>query len=114
MAVARRELGLIGHSMALEDQAVPCGPIHTIGQAFADPQVRDRGLCLHQPTSDSQAQRTGVAAIASVASPLRLQATPPVLQRAAPALGEHTDAVLAELGLDSAAIAQLREAGVVS
>ena len=114
LVAVTRTRGTAAWIAALEDQAVPCGPIHTIGQAFADPQVRDRGLCLHQPTSDSQAQRTGVAAIASVASPLRLQATPPVLQRAAPALGEHTDAVLAELGLDSAAIAQLREAGVVS
>ena len=39
---------------------------------------------------------------ATVASPLRLMATPPVLRRAPPALGEHTDEVLAELGLDAA------------
>jgi formyl-CoA transferase len=43
-----------------------------------------------------------------VASPLRLTATPPVLRRPPPALGEHTDEVLAELGLDAAAIAALR------
>ena len=39
--------------------------------------------------------------------------TPPVLRRAPPALGEHTDEVLAELGLDAARIATLREGGVV-
>jgi formyl-CoA transferase len=36
-----------------------------------------------------------------------------VLHHAPPALGEHTNAVLAELGLDAAAIAQLRQSGVV-
>ena len=99
---------------ALEDQAVPCGPINTIGQAFADAQVQHRNLWVQQPTSDYQAQQTGIASIASVASPLRLQATPPLVQRAPPALGEHTDAVLGALGLDAVAIAQLREAGVVA
>jgi crotonobetainyl-CoA:carnitine CoA-transferase CaiB-like acyl-CoA transferase len=48
-----------------------------------------------------------------VASPLRLMDTPPVLRRAPPLLGEHTDEVLAGLGLDAAAIAQLRISGVV-
>jgi formyl-CoA transferase len=40
-------------------------------------------------------------------------ATPPVLRRAPPALGEHTDEVLAGLGLDAAQVAALRQAGVV-
>jgi formyl-CoA transferase len=40
-------------------------------------------------------------------------ATPPVLRRAPPRLGEHTDEVLAELGLDVAKVAVLRAQGVV-
>jgi len=48
-----------------------------------------------------------------VASPLRLLATPPVLRRPPPALGAHSDEVLAELGLDDVAIAALRAVGVV-
>ena len=51
--------------------------------------------------------------IQTVASPLRLTATPPVLHRAPPRLGEHTDEVLAELGLDAAKVAALRAQGVV-
>jgi formyl-CoA transferase len=39
--------------------------------------------------------------------------TPPVLHRAPPALGEHTDEVLAELGLDARQVAGLRQRGVV-
>lgn len=98
---------------ALEHHAVPCGPINDIGQAFADAQVRSRGLAIEQPRSAKALAAEGVPAIRSVASPLRLSATPPVLHRAPPTLGEHTDEVLAELGLDAARIAALRSAGVV-
>ncbi|MBU0588072.1 MAG: CoA transferase [Gammaproteobacteria bacterium] len=97
----------------LEDRAVPCGPINDIGVAFDDAQVKARGLAITQPRAPATAAQDGIAAIASVASPLRLMATPPVLRRAPPALGEHTDEVLAELGLDAARIGVLKQGGVV-
>lgn len=97
----------------LEDKAVPCGPINDIAQAFADAQVQARGLAIEQVRSPQAVVAEGVPVVRSVASPLRLSATPPVLKRAPPVLGEHTDDVLAELGLDAARIAALREAGVV-
>ena len=97
----------------LEHKAVPCGPINDIAQGFADAQVQSRGLALNQACSPVAQAQTAINSIASVASPLRLQATPPVLHRAPPALGEHTDEVLAELGLDAARIAALRQAHVV-
>ncbi|QHJ00060.1 CoA transferase [Xylophilus rhododendri] len=92
-----------------EDKAVPCGPINDIAQAFADPQVQARGLALKLPR-DAQ---DGIAEIGSVASPMRLSEHPPVLRHAPPALGEHTDEVLLELGLDSVEIARLRAASVL-
>jgi len=97
----------------LEHRAVPCGPINTVAQAFDDTQVKARQLLVQQPLSPAAAAQTGVASIASVASPLRLMDTPPVLHRAPPTLGEHTDEVLLELGLDDAALAHLHSTGVV-
>jgi crotonobetainyl-CoA:carnitine CoA-transferase CaiB-like acyl-CoA transferase len=97
----------------LEHKAVPCGPINTIAQAFADEQVIARNLVVNQPVARMESTQTAIKSIATVASPLRLQATPPVLHRAPPGLGEHTDEVLAGLGLDATAIAALRGSGVV-
>ena len=93
----------------LEDKAVPCGPINDIGQAFADPQVVARGLRLDLPRDAGD----GIASVAGVASPLRLSEHPPVLRHAPPALGQHTEAVLRELGLQDADIAGLRSAQVI-
>jgi formyl-CoA transferase len=97
----------------LEDKAVPCGAINDIGQAFADAQVQARGLKLNQALAPAVIDGTAIESIASVASPLRLSATPPVLLRAPPMLGEHTDEVLAGLGLAADVVAGLRAQGVV-
>ena len=97
----------------LEDKAVPCGPINDIGQAFADAQVQARGLVVNQPVAAVEYAQVAIKSIATVASPLRLTATPPVLMRPPPWLGEHTDEVLAQMGLDAAAIASLHASGVV-
>jgi formyl-CoA transferase len=98
----------------LESQAVPCGPINRIDQAFADPQVQARGLAVTLPRwPQGQAAPDGISHITSVASPLRLSAHPPVLRNAPPALGQHTDEILTELGLDAAAIAHIKAQGLV-
>jgi len=93
----------------LEDKAVPCGPINNIAQAFDDEQVKARGLAVTLPRDAGD----GIASITGVASPLRLSATPPVLRHAPPALGQHTDEVLAEFGLGAEKIAALRASGVL-
>ena len=97
----------------LENKAVPCGPINALNEAFADEQVIARGLKVNQPVAPVNNKYHAIKSIASVASPLRMSDTPPVLHRPPPALGEHTDAVLADLGLDAKAITRLREQGVV-
>ncbi|MCZ2495298.1 CoA transferase [Xylophilus sp. Kf1] len=91
----------------LEAANVPCGPIHDMRQVFEHPQVRHRGMRLSLPHG------AGVEAPA-VANPMRFSATPIRYGRAAPTLGEHTDAVLGQqLGLDAGRIAELRVKGVL-
>ncbi len=95
----------------LEHSAVPCGPINDVAQAFANEQVRSREMVVRQirPNVDNG----GVTQIKTVASPLRLSVTPPVLRHAPPALGAHTDEVLKELGLDEQDVADLRQRGIL-
>ena len=97
----------------LEKKAVPCGPINDMGQAFDDAQVKARSLKINQPLAPAVLAQTAIESIATVASPLRLTATPPVLNRPPPMLGEHTDEVLGEMGLATSAIAALRASKVV-
>lgn len=91
----------------LEAKNVPCGPIYNMKQVFEDPQVRHRDMQL------ALAHSTGVQA-PSVASPIRLSATPIQYGRSAPVLGEHNVAVLqGRLGLSAERIAELQAKGVV-
>ena len=69
--------------------------------------LRYKGLDLPRDAGD------GIASVAGVASPLRLSEHPPVLRNAPPALGQHTDEVLRELGLQDGDIAALRASGTV-
>jgi crotonobetainyl-CoA:carnitine CoA-transferase CaiB-like acyl-CoA transferase len=93
---------------AMEAAGVPCGPINTIDQVFADPQARARNLVVSQRRSDLKDE------VRTVASPLRLSRTPARAAAPPPALGADTDRVLGErLGLAPARLAALRRAGVI-
>ena len=92
---------------ALEAAGVPCGPINRIDEVFADPHVRARGVRVTMEHG-----RAGTVDL--VGNPIRMSATPVAYRRAPPALGEHTDEVLADwLGLSRDAAAALRGRGVV-
>jgi crotonobetainyl-CoA:carnitine CoA-transferase CaiB-like acyl-CoA transferase len=86
---------------------VPCGPVNTLEDVFADEQVQARGLRLDLPHAIA-------GTVPSVASPLVFDDARQVAQRGPPALGEHTDEVLENvLNLNPAEIAALRGAAVV-
>ena len=88
---------------------MPCSPVNTIDQVFADPQVRHRGMRI-----EMEHPLAAGAPAPLVACPTKLSATPPTYRRPPPLLGEHTDEILSEvLGLDSAEIADLRQRGVI-
>ncbi len=91
---------------ALEAAKVPCGPINDLADVFADPHVQSRQMT-------AQVEHPLAGPLDLVASPMKLSATPVTIQRAPPLLGQHTDEVLASLGLDEAARARLRKAGVI-
>ncbi len=90
----------------LEGAGIPCGPINDLRQVFEDPQVRHRGM-----RREVDHPLAGRAAL--VASPIRLSGTPVEPPAAPPTLGQHTDEVLADLGLTEAEVDALRAAGVV-
>jgi crotonobetainyl-CoA:carnitine CoA-transferase CaiB-like acyl-CoA transferase len=91
----------------LEALKIGCGPINTLSEVFADPQIQARGTVrtMHHPAGHE---------VRVIANPVRLSATPADYRLAPPLLGEHTDAVLArELELTPEALAALRDAGII-
>jgi crotonobetainyl-CoA:carnitine CoA-transferase CaiB-like acyl-CoA transferase len=92
---------------AFESAAIPCGPINTIDQVFANEQVLARGLQIGLTRED------GVQ-VPGVANPVVFSETPIQYDKAPPQLGDGTDKVLSEtLGLPAEEIARLRTAGVI-
>jgi formyl-CoA transferase len=92
---------------AMEAAGVPCGPINDLHQVYENPQVVARRMRIDLERADS-------GPVALVAHPLKASRTPPAYGLAPPRLGEHTDAVLAEvLGWDAARIAAARASGAV-
>ena len=75
---------------ALEKAEVPCGPINTLDQVYANPQVVARGAVEIARRADGREVRLA-------ANPLRMSETPPVTHLAPPLLGQDTEAVLGEL-----------------
>jgi crotonobetainyl-CoA:carnitine CoA-transferase CaiB-like acyl-CoA transferase len=77
---------------ALESAGVPCSPINTVPEVFADAQVQHRRMLrdLPHPTAGRVPQ---------VVSPLNFRNEPLAFDRPPPLLGEHTDEILSELGL---------------
>jgi crotonobetainyl-CoA:carnitine CoA-transferase CaiB-like acyl-CoA transferase len=93
----------------LEALKIGGGPINRLSEVFADPQVQARGMVVDLPHATAAGGQVRV-----IANPVRLSATPVDYRISPPLLGEHTQAVLSRLlGLDAAAIATLRERGVV-
>ncbi len=75
----------------LEAAGVPCGPVNTVDQVFAEPQAIHRELEVEQARADLSGP------VRTVASPIRMSATPVAYDRPPPALGQDTAEVLAGL-----------------
>jgi formyl-CoA transferase len=90
----------------LNAAGIPCGPIYTMDQTFADPQVKHLGV-----TQQVEAKAAGK--INLLTQPITLSRTPSRLTQAAPEYGEHTDEVLMELGYSADEIETLRKKNVI-
>ena len=86
----------------LKSAGVPCGKINTVAAALADEHTAARNMVetVEHPT---------IGALKMLGIPFKFSDTECSVRRAPPTLGQHTDEVLGELGLDAAAIAKLRQ-----
>jgi len=92
---------------ALEKAKIPAGPLYSPQQALEDAHIRAAGLL-------ADTEYPGLSrAVPLAPTPVDLSETPGRFRHRAPMLGEHTDAVLTELGYDAAGLAGLRARGVI-
>ena len=85
---------------------VPCGPIYSIDQMFADPQVKHFGIAQSATRPDGKEQTF-------VGQPVALSRTPSKIVATPPSQGQHTDEVLKEFGFADKEIAELHKAKAV-
>jgi len=92
---------------ALEKARLPVAPVYSPQQALDDPHVRAAGF--FEPV-----EYPGVKSPAPVTqTPVTVKKTPGTVRHRAPQLGEHTDAILGEIGYSAAEIAALRDEDVI-
>jgi crotonobetainyl-CoA:carnitine CoA-transferase CaiB-like acyl-CoA transferase len=92
---------------AMEAVGVPCGPINTLDQVFADPHVKARGMRIEMP-------HPMAGMVPLVANPIRMSASPVQYRRAPPTLGADTEAVLGEwLDMRGTDLAELRTKKII-
>ena len=92
---------------ALEDKAVPCGPVQDLEAVFSHPvtQAREMKITLPHPVAGS---------VDLIGNPLKMSGTPVAYQGAPPTLGQHSQAVLAEvLGKSQAEIDRLVQDDII-
>jgi glutaryl-CoA transferase len=90
----------------LNAAGIPCGRINTVAQAFEEPQTAARRMV--ESTEHPEA-----GPLKMVGSPFKFSDTPTSVRRAPPVLGEHSEEILRDLGLDAGAIAKLRTERVI-
>jgi crotonobetainyl-CoA:carnitine CoA-transferase CaiB-like acyl-CoA transferase len=89
----------------LNKAGVPSGPVYAMDQVFADPQVQHLGI-------EWPVEHPALGTVNLVRAPMNLEGVQPP-RRPTPERGEHTAEVLAEFGIDAAALAALKAKGAV-
>jgi crotonobetainyl-CoA:carnitine CoA-transferase CaiB-like acyl-CoA transferase len=92
---------------ALDAAGVPCGPINTLAQAFAEPQAQARGMKLSLP-------HPLAGEVPLIGSPMKFSGTPVTHELAPPVLGQHSEEILrGMLGMSAEDVARLRADGAI-
>ena len=89
---------------AFEARDIPCGPINSYADVFADAHIIDREMVV-------DVEHPILGAMRALGSPIKMSDTPPSVRRRAPRLGEHTEEVLLEAGLPRATVSDLLRPG---
>jgi len=92
---------------ALTAAGVPCSAVRSVTEALQDPQLSAREMIV-------PLEHVSAGGIRVLGSPLKLSETPASVRTPPPALGQHTDAVLREIGLSDSDIASLRAARAIA
>ena len=90
----------------LIEKDVPAAPINTLDEVFADPQVKTYGFPI-------EVEHPKMGKVKLVGNAVDMSRTPPSIDSPPPVLGEHTEEILNSLGYDTAALASLRNKGVI-
>lgn len=91
----------------LDKAGVPCGPVHDMLQALADPQTIAREMVV-------EVDHSTLGKVKTMGLPVKFSQTPGKVRTGAPLFGEHTQAVLSEYGFDADEIAALRREGAIA
>ena len=91
---------------ALGAASIPCSPINDIVAAFGSPEAVALGMVVEQ-------EHPAWGLIRQVGVPFKLSRTPATIRKPPPALGEHSDEILGELGYTAEAISDLRDRGSI-
>ena len=89
----------------LTAQGVPAGPVWSVREALAHPQLADRGLLQTHRIGPENLQLVGIGA--------KLDGMAPSVDSPPPALGAHTNDILTELGYNNAQISDLKKEGAI-
>ncbi|AXS41658.1 CaiB/BaiF CoA-transferase family protein [Breoghania sp. L-A4] len=90
----------------LNEAGVPCGEINSIDEVFENPQIKHLGMA--QPVHSTERGDTHL-----VGQPIIMSRTPSTISEPPPTCGQHTDAILGDLGYSAREIAEMREDSVI-